>query len=208
MDLKINNKKLNLNNVKLKNSKTSRDLNSCNNKPKRNISKIQNKHVIEAKEKNEVKQYTIQKDKTPKGKNNSNNKNKKINFGRVKKINIINQDTKIKRMNESWRNEMMMSMDERLSEDSTNLEAFFDKLKKDFTDVGNTINLTFVVNDKLKLNYSKNEYVVLKVIENEIFENNKLKIKEFIYKDKKLNVFKTLKSNNLEDNSIINVILE
>ena len=188
MDNKINSKKSNYNQIKLKTTKKFR----------RNNSNVQIRYAINAKDKSDDKQIFIKTNKTP-------TREKKGKFTKVK---FIGPNNKAKRYNENSGDEIMLNAEGTWCEDSTNLDIFFDKLKKEFSDVGNIINLTFNVGEKLKLNISKSEYVILKVIENEIAENNKVKIKEFICNNKKLNVFKTLKSNNLEDKSIIDVILE
>ena len=74
--------------------------------------------------------------------------------------------------------------------------------------MGKMIKITFVVDENRKYDYIKNEYVLLKIIENDLKESYELNIKELIYKEQKLKVFKSLKDNKLEDNCVVKVILE
>ena len=81
-------------------------------------------------------------------------------------------------------------------------------MNKEFNDIGKVLKLTFVVDDKRKFEFSKNEFVLLKIIENELKESYDFKIKDFVYKEQKLRVFKSLRDNKLEDNSVVKVVLE
>ena len=74
--------------------------------------------------------------------------------------------------------------------------------------MGKMIKITFVVDENRKYDYIKNEYVLLKIIENDLKESYELNIKELIYKEQKLKVFKSLKDNKLEDNCVVKVVLE
>ena len=87
------------------------------------------------------------------------------------------------------------------------INLFFDKINKEFNDIGKMIKITFVVDENTKYDFIKNEFVLLKIIENDLKESYNLNIKEFIYKDQKLKVFKSLKENKLEDNCVIKVVL-
>ena len=58
--------------------------------------------------------------------------------------------------------------------------------------------MTFVVDEKRKYDFNKNEFIILKIIENELKEKHGLNIKEFKYKNQKLNLYKSLKDNKLE----------
>ena len=88
------------------------------------------------------------------------------------------------------------------------INLFFDKINKEFNDMGKMIKITFVVDENRKYDYIKNEYVLLKIIENDLKESYELNIKELIYKEQKLKVFKSLKDNKLEDNCVVKVVLE
>ena len=88
-----------------------------------------------------------------------------------------------------------------------NLEEFMEKSKNDFSDIGNLVKMCFVVDDKRKFQYEKNEFVILKIIENDLKENLGIDIKEFVLNEQKLNIYKSLKENKIENNSVIKVIL-
>ena len=91
--------------------------------------------------------------------------------------------------------------------DDCDINLFFDKINKEFDDIGKLIKMVFVIDNKRKYEFIKNEFVILKIIENELRDHHGIKVKEFIYKDKKLNLFKSLKDNNLENNCIIKVVI-
>ena len=91
--------------------------------------------------------------------------------------------------------------------ENLNVKEFMEKIKKDFNDIGSLIKVKFVVDDKRNYEYEKNEFVILKIIENDLKENQGLDIKEFILNEQKLNMYKSLKDNNVENNSVIKVIL-
>lgn len=89
----------------------------------------------------------------------------------------------------------------------TDINDFMDKINKEYNDIGKIIKITFILDKDRKYEYEKNEHVILKIIENDLIDNYGLDIKEFIFKNKKLNVFKSLKENNIENNDIINVVI-
>jgi hypothetical protein len=91
--------------------------------------------------------------------------------------------------------------------DDCDINLFFDKINKEFDDIGKLIKMVFVIDNKRKYEFIKNEFIILKIIENELRDHHGIKVKEFIYKDKKLNLFKSLKDNNLENNCIIKVVI-
>ena len=100
--------------------------------------------------------------------------------------------------------------DEKLEQEKMlnfNLEEFMEKIKNDFSDIGNLVKMCFVVDDKRKFQYEKNEFVILKIIENDLKQNQGLNIKEFVLNEQKLNIYKSLKENKIENNSVIKVIL-
>ena len=55
--------------------------------------------------------------------------------------------------------------------------------------------------------YEKNEFVILKIIENDLKQNCGLDVKEFVLDEQKLNMYKSLRDNKIKDNSVIKVIL-
>ena len=143
---------------------------------------------------------------------NSDNKENKItfnNFNKIKKIRCCSQGQRNSKLlcdsenknilNEAYENEQL--------NDIKDINLFFDKINKEFGDIGKVIKLNFMLDDKIKFEFNKNEFVLLKIIENELKEKNGIIIKEFIYKNQKLNVYKSLKQNNLEDNCIIKIII-
>ena len=88
------------------------------------------------------------------------------------------------------------------------INAFFDNINKEFEDIGKIIKINLVIDEKRKYVFDKNEFVLLKIIENELKEKYSLKIKEFIYNNKKLRVYKSLKENKLKNNCTIIINLE
>lgn len=88
-----------------------------------------------------------------------------------------------------------------------NINDFMDKIKEKFNDIGKLIKINFVVDNDRIYEYEKNEHVILKIIENDLKENQGLEIKEFIFNDRKLNIYKSLKENNIENNSIIKIVI-
>ena len=82
-----------------------------------------------------------------------------------------------------------------------------EKIKKEFNDIGKIIKIKFVVDNERQYEFEKNEFVILKIIENDLKLNQGLDIKEFSLNDQILNVYKSLKENKIENNSIIKVII-
>ena len=88
-----------------------------------------------------------------------------------------------------------------------NIDEFMEKIKKEFNDIGKLIKIKFVVDNERQYEFEKNEFVILKIIENDLKLNQGLDIKEFSLNDQILNVYKSLKENKIENNSIIKVII-
>jgi hypothetical protein len=88
-----------------------------------------------------------------------------------------------------------------------NIDEFMEKIKKEFNDIGKIIKIKFVVDNERQYEFEKNEFVILKIIENDLKLNQGLDIKEFSLNDQILNVYKSLKENKIENNSIIKVII-
>ena len=89
----------------------------------------------------------------------------------------------------------------------SDINEFMDKVKKEYGDIGKLIKLNFILDKDRKFEYEKNEHILLKIIENDLKENYGLDVKEFMLNDKKLNMFRSLKENNIDNNSIINIII-
>jgi len=190
-----------------------------------------NKYLIKIKEKNKLKNNTLY-EKSSLGNNKIDNKkvnilkidtneNKenqiklnyhKFTFNKIKKIRCSSQaqcrNTKI--VSSPPKNDLKNDEDDGNCCDNNDLDInlFFDKINKEFDDIGKLIKITFIVDEKRKYDFVKNEYILLKIIENELKEKYGFKIKEFFYKEQKLNVFKSLKDNKLENNCLIKVVLE
>ena len=88
-----------------------------------------------------------------------------------------------------------------------NINEFMEKIKKDYNDIGKLVKMYFIVDEERKNKYEKNEFVILKIIENDLKQNQGLNIKEFVLNEQKLNIYKSLKENKIENNSVIKVIL-
>jgi len=101
----------------------------------------------------------------------------------------------------------LIENDDKDDNEDINIDEFFDKINKEFEDNGKLIKLNFEIDGKIKYIFEKNEFVLLKIIQNELKEKNSLDIKEFIYQDKPLNLFKSLRGNNLYNNCTIKIIL-
>ena len=147
--------------------------------------------------------------------NNDNKENQigfnqnKFKFNNYKKIRCFSQE-KIKLTPISNNNIVNNDEDDDIN-DNKDINIFFDNINKEFADIGKNIKMTFILDEKdgkTKYEFNKNEFVILKIIENELKEKYGLKIKEFIYNNQKLKVFKSLKDNKLEDNCIIKIILD
>jgi hypothetical protein len=144
-------------------------------------------------------------------KNESNYKfNYHFNFNKFKKSRCWSQEqNKIKIASSPPKNNSNNNNDEEdeSEHDDCDINLFFDKINKEFDDIGKLIKMVFVIDNKRKYEFIKNEFIILKIIENELRDHHGIKVKEFIYKDKKLNLFKSLKDNNLENNCIIKVVI-
>lgn len=177
-------------------NKTLFDINSIYNKIDNNIfkkDKISNNNFNINKEKQLRFNYPFKFNKFRKIRCSSQEqKNEKIALSSLPKFNFLN-------------NEEEEENDNGVEED---INIFFDKINKEFGDIGKLIKMTFIIDENRKYDFIKNEFIILKIIEKELSENYGLKIKEFIYKNQKLKVFKSLKENNLKDNCVIKVVLE
>ena len=147
-----------------------------------------------------------------KEKNENNYKiNYDFNFNKFKKSRCCSQEQdRIKIASSSPKNNANNNNNDEEDEsehDDCDINLFFDKINKEFDDIGKLIKMVFVIDNKRKYEFIKNEFVILKIIENELRDHHGIKVKEFIYKDKKLNLFKSLKDNNLENNCIIKLVI-
>ena len=144
--------------------------------------------------------------------NNDNKENQiqfnqnKLKFNNYKKIRCFSQE-KIK-LAPLPNNNILNNEEEDDINDNKDINVFFDNINKEFADIGKIIKINFILDEKRKYEFNKNEFVILKIIENELKEKYGLKIKEFIYNNQKLKVFKSLKENKLEDNCNIKIIIE
>ena len=137
-------------------------------------------------------------------KENKNNPNK-IKINKNKKIRCFSQEKiKINYINKNNIN----NEEEYDDNNDKDINKFFENINKEFEDIGKIIKINFIINEKRKYVFDKNEFILLKIIENELKEKYGLKIKEFIYNNKKLHIFKSLKENKLEDNCTVNISLE
>ena len=135
----------------------------------------------------------------------SSQENKNDVFSAHKKvIELLNNKLEKEMEKEETTNDEKLEQEKMLN---FNLEEFMEKIKNDFSDIGNLIKMCFVVDDKRKFQYEKNEFVILKIIENDLKQNQGLNIKEFVLNEQKLNIYKSLKENKIENNSVIKVIL-
>ena len=137
-------------------------------------------------------------------KENKNNPNK-IQFNKNKKIRCFSQEKiKINSINKNNIN----NEEEYDDNNDKDMNKFFENINKEFEDIGKIIKINFIIDEKRKYVFDKNEFILLKIIENELKEKYGLKVKEFIYNNKKLHIFKSLKENKLEDNCTVNISLE
>ena len=88
-----------------------------------------------------------------------------------------------------------------------NISDFMEKIKKDYSDIGKLIKIKLIVDEERKYDFEKNEFVILKIIENDLKQNHGLEIKDFVLNDQTLNRYKSLQDNKIENNSEIKVIL-
>ena len=134
-----------------------------------------------------------------------------FNFNKFRKTRCCSQEqNKIKISSSPPKNSSNNNNDEEdeNEHDDCDINLFFEKINKEFDDIGKLIKILFFIDNKRKYEFIKNEFVILKIIENELRDNHGIKVKEFIYKDKKLNLYSSLKDNNLENNCIVKVIIE
>ena len=116
-------------------------------------------------------------------------------------------DMYFKKFEKEIKKEKISNEDDNDKYSNINIEEFIDKIKKEYSDIGKIIKINFIDANGKKYTYEKNEHVLLKIIENDLKENQGLNIKEFIFNNHKLNAFKTLNENNIENNSIIKIII-
>ena len=159
--------------------------------------------------KRDKKLYNIKSDTNETKENQIKLNQNKYHFNRVKKIRCFSQEQK-NFQNYSSPKINVINKEEEEDDDANpkDINLFFENINKEFNDIGKLIKMTFVVDEKRKYDFNKNEFIILKIIENELKEKHGLNIKEFKYKNQKLNLYKSLKDNKLGDNCIINVIIE
>ena len=87
------------------------------------------------------------------------------------------------------------------------VNQLMEKINKEFSDIGKLIRVNFIIDNNNKYTYDKNEHVLLKIIANDLNENQGINAKEFFYNNQKLNMFKSLKDNNIKNNSIIKIVV-
>ena len=130
----------------------------------------------------------------------------KFQFNKNKKIRCFSQEKiKIDSINKNLKNNEEEEDDDINNKD---IKSFFDNINKEFEDIGKIIKINLAIDEERKYVFDKNEFVLLKIIENELKEKYSLKIKEFIYNNKKLHVYKSLKENKLKNNCTIKISLE
>ena len=91
--------------------------------------------------------------------------------------------------------------------DNITVDELKDKLNKEYKNMGKLIKMSFILDDKRIFDFEKNEYVILKIVKNDLKENQGLDVKDFILNNNKLDMFKSFKDNNIQDNSIIKVVI-
>ena len=160
---------------------------------------------------NEKILINLKKDINDNKENQTKSNHHKFHYNKSKKIRCCSQEQRNMSIVPSppkintWMNK---EGDDEKCNDNIDINLFFDKINKEFNDMGKLIKINFVIDDKTIYNFIKNEYIILKIIENELREKYGLKIKEFIYKNQTLNFYKSLKENNLEDNCFIKIIID
>ena len=137
-----------------------------------------------------------------------------IKFNTLKKMRRFSQDhikSGILTKNYEFKNNILIKKEEKSEEEegtcNINIEELMQKINKEYSDMGKIIKIKFVLDKDRIYQYEKNEYILLKIIENDLKENYDLDIKEFILNNQKLYVFKSLKENNIKNNSIISIII-
>ena len=136
-----------------------------------------------------------------------------IKFNTLKKMRRFSQDhikSGILTKNYEFKNNILIKKEEKDEEKGTcdiNIEELMQKINKEYSDMGKIIKIKFVLDKDRIYHYEKNEYILLKIIENDLKENYDLDIKEFILNNQKLDIFRSLKENNIKNNSIISIII-
>ena len=136
-----------------------------------------------------------------------------IKFNTLKKMRRFSQDhikSGILTKNYEFKNNILIKKEEKSEEEGTcniNIEELMQKINKEYSDMGKIIKIKFVLDKDRIYHYEKNEYILLKIIENDLKENYDLDIKEFILNNQKLDIFRSLKENNIKNNSIISIII-
>jgi len=136
-----------------------------------------------------------------------------IKFNTLKKMRRFCQDhikSGILTKNYEFKNNILIKKEEKSEEEGTcniNIEELMQKINKEYSDMGKIIKIKFVLDKDRIYQYEKNEYILLKIIENDLKENYDLDIKEFILNNQKLDIFRSLKENNIKNNSIISIII-
>ena len=137
-----------------------------------------------------------------------------IKFNTLKKMRRFSQDhikSGILTKNYEFKNNILIKKEEKTEEEEgtcdINIEELMQKINKEYSDMGKIIKIKFVLDKDRIYHYEKNEYILLKIIENDLKENYDLDIKEFILNNQKLDIFRSLKENNIKNNSIISIIL-
>jgi len=145
-----------------------------------------------------------------------------FNFNKVKKIRSSSQDhnqtlfaqNKFRDIYSSKMEKEIVKIEPIINKDiepeaflNINISDFMEKIKKDYSDIGKLIKIKLIVDEERKYDFEKNEFVILKIIENDLKQNHGLEIKDFVLNDQTLNRYKSLKDNKIENNSEIKVIL-
>ena len=136
-----------------------------------------------------------------------------IKFNTLKKMRRFSQDhikSGILTKNYEFKNNILIKKEEKDEEEGIcdiNIEELMQKINKEYSDMGKIIKIKFVLDKDRIYHYEKNEYILLKIIENDLKENYDLDIKEFILNNQKLDIFRSLKENNIKNNSIISIII-
>ena len=91
--------------------------------------------------------------------------------------------------------------------ENMNVNEYIKKIKDDFKDNGKIIKIKFMVDKDRIYEYAKNEFVILKIFENELKQNQGLDVKGFLYNDKKINMYNSLRDEKIGNNSVIKVII-
>jgi len=128
-------------------------------------------------------------------------------------INILSKEKKFMTSFSSKIEKSFKKNDTTLNEDydtdieNININEYIEKIKDDFKDNGKVIKIKFEVDKDRIYEYQKNEFVILKIFENDLKQNQGLDIKEFTYNNRKLNMYNSLKDENIENNSLIKAII-